>query len=191
MQKAADEEQAAIRDWNVVATVATEGFRDSIRILSDFGEVSRSAYRDVIVMHTELGARELLEALRKLTETDKTLLNAVARLTPVTRRFAFSSAGEFRSRVTAAVLPWVPELEGRTFFVRMHRRGFHEELSSQVEERALGRFLVDSLDGEQGRARVGFEDPDVVIAVETVGGQAGVSRWTRADLDRYELLRFD
>jgi tRNA(Ser,Leu) C12 N-acetylase TAN1 len=191
MQHGRDRQEGIVPDWNVVASAAPEGYRDAIRILSDFGEVSKSPYRDVIVMRTALGARELLEALKALTETDKTLLNAVARLTPVTRRFSFSSADEFRARVAEALLPWAPELEGKTFFVRMHRRGFHEELNSQAEERAIGQLLVDGIGDCRRPARVVFGDPDIVIAVETVGGQGGVSRWTRADLDRYELLRFD
>ena len=190
MQQSAERKQRIARDWNVVATVAPEGFRDAIRILSDFGEVSKTPFRDVLAIRTALHASEFLEALKALTDKDKTLLNSVARLTPVTSGFSFSSASEFRARVTEAVLPWARELAGKAFFVRMHRRGFHEQLNSHVEERAIGRFLIDHSEDERSRPRVDFEDPDVVIAVETVGERGGVSLWTRADLERYELLRF-
>lgn len=191
MQQSADRRQRNASDWNVVATIAPDGFHDAIRILSDFGEVSKTPFRDVLAVRTALDAREFLEAVKTLTDTDKTLLNSVARLMPVTHRFSFSSAAEFRARVTEAVRSWARELAGKGFFVRMHRRGFHEELNSHAEERAIGQFLIDNSEDEQDRPHVDFEDPDVVIGIETVGDRGGVSRWTRADLDRYELLRFD
>ena len=39
--------------------------------------------------------------------------------------------------------------------------------------------------------QIGFEDPDAVIDIETVGNRAGISLWTREDLQRFEFLRPD
>jgi tRNA(Ser,Leu) C12 N-acetylase TAN1 len=36
-----------------------------------------------------------------------------------------------------------------------------------------------------------FEDPDAILALETVGTRAGLSLWTREDLQRYPLLHLD
>jgi tRNA(Ser,Leu) C12 N-acetylase TAN1 len=167
-----------------------EGYRDAVRILRDFGDISKTAFRDVLVMRIELNADDFQEMIRKLLLVDKTLANSVSRIVPVTARFSFSSSEEFRTKVQEAVRPWAGELAGKSFHVRMHRRGFHGELGSQEEERAIGDFLL-RLVGEHRGTCVVFEDPDMVIAVETVGQEAGVSRWSRDELGRYELLRFD
>ncbi|HEX6259500.1 MAG TPA: THUMP domain-containing protein [Woeseiaceae bacterium] len=177
-------------DWNVVVTLMPEGYGDAMRILSDFGDITKTAFRDVLVMRIELNADEFQERVRELLVVDKTLANSVSRIVPVTARFSFSSSEEFRAKVQEAVRPWAGELAGKSFHVRMHRRGFHGELRSQEEERAIGDFLLRLL-GEHRGTRVVFEDPDVVVAVETVGQEAGVSRWSRDELGRYELLRFD
>lgn len=179
------------RGWNVVVTLAPEGYRDAVRILRDFGEISKTPFRDVLVMRVDLEAREFLEKLRELLSGDKTLANAAARVIPVTETFSFSTAEEFRSGAMAAVRPWARELAGKTFHVRMHRRGFGDTLQSQAEERALGEFLLDHVGGDQEPAHVDFDDPDIVIGVETVGEEVGVCRWSRSERERYELLRFD
>jgi tRNA(Ser,Leu) C12 N-acetylase TAN1 len=180
-----------IHDWNVVVTVAPEGYHDAIRVLRDFGEISRTWFRDVLVMRVEKEAHEFQEMLRELLQNDATLANSVSRLIPVTDKFSYSSAEEFRTKAKEVVRPWANELAGKTFYVRMHRRGFHEVLTSHTEESALGEFLLDCIREDRSDTHVRFENPDFVIAVETVGEDAGLSRWSRADLDRYELLRLD
>lgn len=180
-----------MHDWNVVVTLAPEGYRDAVRILRNFGEISRTSFRDVLVMRVEQEAHEFQEMLHELLRNDATLANSVSRLIPVTDKFSYSSAEEFRTKIKEVVRPWVDEFAGKTFYVRMHRRGFHGALMSRAEESALGEFLLDCLKEDQSDTHVGFENPDIVIAVETVGEDAGLSRWSRADLDRHELLRLD
>jgi tRNA(Ser,Leu) C12 N-acetylase TAN1 len=179
-----------LQDWNVVVTLIPEGQRDAMRILRDFGQVSKTPFRGVFVMRVEPDVYEFQERIRDLLLVDKTLANSVSRIVPVTTRFSFSSADDFRTRLQAAVEPWAGEFAGTSFHVRMHRRGFHGELSSREEEKALGDFLLRHL-AEHPHTRVALEDPDMLIVVETVGEEAGVSRWSRDDRDRYELLRFD
>jgi tRNA(Ser,Leu) C12 N-acetylase TAN1 len=38
---------------------------------------------------------------------------------------------------------------------------------------------------------ISFDDPDAIVAIESVGQRAGVSLWTREDLRRYPFLRLD
>jgi hypothetical protein len=38
---------------------------------------------------------------------------------------------------------------------------------------------------------VAFEDVDAVVSIETLDHRAGVSLWTREDLQRYPFLRVD
>ncbi len=43
----------------------------------------------------------------------------------------------------------------------------------------------------EGHRRLAFEDPDALVAIETVGQRAGVSVWTREELRRYPFIRVD
>ena len=86
---------------------------------------------------------------------------------------------------------WLPELGGRKFHVRMHRRGFKGKLSSQHEEQFLDHFALEKLQEAGTAAAIDFDDPDVVIVVETLGEEAGISRWTRQQLREHELLKID
>lgn len=177
--------------WNVVVTLLPEGFRDATRILPRFGQVWRTAYWDVLVMRTEQPAREFLEAVRELLVRDATLANAVARLVPVTETFTYTTPEAFRTNARAVVTAWATDLEGKRFYVRMHRRGFKGVISSHDEECALGDYVLARLQREGSTAHVSFDDPDWVIAIETVDDRAGLSRWARDDFERYELLRLD
>jgi tRNA(Ser,Leu) C12 N-acetylase TAN1 len=47
------------------------------------------------------------------------------------------------------------------------------------------------MQSEGSTGRIDFEDPDVIIVVETVGQIAGLSLWTREQRRKYSLLRLD
>lgn len=177
-----------MRDWNVVVTVLPDGFRDAVRILAPFGPVVATDYYGVLVMKVDDG-RAFMESLRALLTRDATLANVVARLVPVTETFTYESAEEFRAKTDAVVAAWAADLAGRRFYVRMHRRGFKGKLASNAEERRLGEFLLARVPPGREPAHIDFERPDVVIAVETVGTQSGLARFSREELDRFELLR--
>ena len=72
----------------------------------------------------------------------------------------------------------------------MHRRGFKGRLSSQDEERFLDTFLLDEL-AKQGKApaKVDFSAAQRIIAIETVGQEAGLSLWSREQVERYPFLK--
>jgi tRNA(Ser,Leu) C12 N-acetylase TAN1 len=110
---------------------------------------------------------------------------------PVRSTFTFQSAEQFEARTRAAALAFLPELAGKGFYVRMYRHGFKGRLSSQAEERLLGTVLQEALEEAGTPGHVTFEEPDVILAVETLGNQAGLSLWTREDLRGFPLLRLD
>jgi tRNA(Ser,Leu) C12 N-acetylase TAN1 len=85
----------------------------------------------------------------------------------------------------------VADLRGKSFHVRLHRRGFKGRLSSQNEEGFLDGVLLEALEQSGTPGRITFADPDAIIAVETVDGQAGLSLWTREEMQRYPFIRPD
>ena len=89
------------------------------------------------------------------------------------------------------MLQWLPKLAGKRFYVRLHRRGFKGILSSPQEERFLDDAILEGLQQAGTHGQIGFDDPDVVIDIETVDNRAGVSLWTREDIRRFAFLRPD
>jgi len=179
-----------IPDWNVVATVQEHSFRHAWDFLLAYGAVARTDYFNVITLRVaDTGA--FLEQLRRDLAADAAAAAALARAVPVTTAFGFQSPREFEAAARRAVTPWLSELAGCTFHVRMHRRGFKGRLSSQDEERFLDHYVIEGLRRHGADASVSFDDPDIVIAVETVGQRGGVSRWARDQRSRYPFLGLD
>jgi hypothetical protein len=50
-------------------------------------------------------------------------------------------------------------------------------------------MLLDELARRGTPGRFEPDDPDLVIAIETIRDEAGLALWTRAELDRYPFLR--
>ncbi|HEY7673205.1 MAG TPA: THUMP domain-containing protein [Gammaproteobacteria bacterium] len=177
-------------DWNVVVTVYDGEFNEAVRLLRPYGEVARTDYWNVLAMRVE-DVAEFVQALESATREDATIPNAVARIVPVTAKFRFQSPAEFEEKTRALVERWLSDLKGKSFHVRMHRRGFKGRLSSQHEEQFLDHHLLERLTQEGGPGRIDFADPDVIIAVETLGQTAGLSLWTREQRQSFELLDLD
>ena len=179
-----------MHDWNTVVTVREGGFVRALRLLEMAGKVSRTEFFNVLVMRVD-DIRQLLEWLLVRAGEDPAILESMARLVPLTHTFSFQSPAMFEERAMEAVSQWVPLLAGKNFHVRMRRRGFKGRLSSMDEERFLDGYLLDALEKSGSAGRIVFEDPDFIIAVESVGTRAGLSIWSRDELRRYFFVRLD
>ncbi len=179
-----------IPDWNVVVTVREGGFIRACQLLEDFGPVKRTEYFNVLVMKVE-EIDYLLETLRQWITSDPSILTYLARVMPLMHTFDFQTVEEFEAHAQGIVSTWLPTLAGKRFHVRLHRRGLKGTLSSQTEEKLLNTFLLEALEKAGTPGQISFEDPEIIIAVETVGYRAGISLWTREDLQRYPFLHLD
>lgn len=180
----------SLPDWNVLVTVYDDEYGEAVKLLAPFGRTERTAYYNVLTMQVD-DVHSFLEALRQTLHEDASLGNAVSRIVPVTRTFRFESPEDFERKACEAVTEWMPELTSRTFHVRMHRRGFKGRLSSQHEEQFLDHFVTEQAKLRGATSTVDFENPDFIIAVETLGQEAGLSLWSRQQLADHELLRLD
>jgi tRNA(Ser,Leu) C12 N-acetylase TAN1 len=133
----------------------------------------------------------LLEAIERQTETDPALYDAISRVAPAMRSFEFHSTEDFLAGAKQIAMEWLPDLAGRSFHVRLHRRGLKHDLRSPDVERSLGEALLEALKEAGTPGTLSFSDPDAVIAVDTVDEHAGIGIWTREDLTHYHLLRPD
>ena len=177
-------------EWNVVVSIYQEGFQRVVRALRDLGAVERTKYYNVLVVAAE-DPLVLLEQIERRIRADPALYDAISRVAPAVHCFNFFSAEEFEEKARAAVLEWLPQLGGRSFHVRLHRRGFKHDLSSTDAEQLLGDALLDALKQQGTPGSISFSDPDAVIAIDTVDDRAGLALWTREDLSRYKMLRPD
>lgn len=174
-----------VRDWNVVASVREPNFREARDLLGELGEVGTTDYYNVLVLRVE-AVGEMLERLRARCAADPHVLQWLGHVVPATVTFAFQSPQEFEDRAREALLAQAGQLAGHSFHIRIERRGFKGRLDAGHEERLLGEAVLAAA----GRgARVTFEDPDVIVAIETVGQRAGLSLWSRALRARYPFLR--
>lgn len=176
--------------WNVVVTVQEGGYQEALKALRKFGEVGRTEYFNLLTLRVP-DYRHFIEELREEGERDPRLVHCLAGVVPVIQTFSFQSPAEFEEKARQAVCAWLPVLEWKSFHVRMHRRGFKGKLSSMEEEQRLDHYLLEALELAGTAGRISFDDPDAIIAVETVGGHAGLSLWSRDDLRRYPLLHLN
>ncbi|MDJ0591652.1 MAG: THUMP domain-containing protein [Pleurocapsa sp. MO_226.B13] len=176
--------------WNVVVNLHEHGFRRAFNLLQGLGAVYTTEFLNVLVMEVSNIPR-FLETLNTWVSDDPSLLKLISRIVPVTTTFSFQSPAEFETKAKEAVLYLLPSLAGKSFHVRMHRRGFKGSLSSHDEERFLDKIILEELGKMSNPGHITFEDPDAILVVETVGQQAGLSCWNRENLQRYPLLRLD
>jgi len=179
-----------MHDWNAVITVHEGGFIPACRLLEPFGPVRKTEFFNILVMRAPDPFR-LLADLQGQLAASPAIASWVSRFMPIKQRFTFQSVAEFELRSREAVLEWLPLLENARFHLRMHRRGFKGKLSSMEEERFLDEFLLQRLAAAGTPGKVAFDDPDAIIALETIGTQAGLSLFNREELQRFSLLHLD
>ena len=179
-----------MREWNVVITVQEDGYNKAREILEQFGQVGRTDFFNVLLMHVD-DQQRLLDKLQEEAARLPKGTFPLARVMPLILTFDFSTPEQFEEKAREAVSAWLPTLGGKSFHVRMHRRGFKGKISGMKEEQFLDGFLVEALEKAGSKGKITFEDPDAIIAIETLGPRAGLALWTREDLIRYPLLNLD
>lgn len=176
--------------WNVIVTVNEHHFREACRLLKSLGHVAKTDYFNVVTLQVDDIGQFLIQ-LHRLQQDDPHVDQYVNRVLPVNSSFTFQDQEEFEEKAKAVVEPWVEQLTGSRFHVRMHRRGFKGRILSQQEEQFLDHFLKTRLAERGATAKIEFENPDFIIAIETIGHEAGISLWPRESLRRYPMVKLD
>jgi hypothetical protein len=179
-----------MKDWNVLLTVVPgpHHARDLLGALSGRGRFAFSDFKDVILGQVA-DVPAFLAALLDAGAAGARWLANLARVIPVERRFHFSpeSLESQLKQAAAALLDRVPA--GGSFHVRLERRGLAGRVATQQIERAVAEHLFE-LGATRGiELRTAFDDPDFVVAAETVGEECGVALVTRELRTRYPFIR--
>jgi tRNA(Ser,Leu) C12 N-acetylase TAN1 len=179
-----------MHEWNVVVTVQPDGYNKAHNLLHRYGPVSKTDYFNILLMWVD-DQKRFLDILLEEAQRDPQGIVSLARVMPVFECFDFFSPEQFEEYARQAVTSYMSSLLDKSFHVRMHRRGFKGKISGMEEEKFLDKYLLDELEKAGSRGRITFEDPDVIIDIETLGTRAGLSLWTREELQRYPLLHLD
>ena len=157
-------------------------------LLAEYGAVRKTGYYNVLVMRVASSTEFVMKLDRRL-QRNSDLLAYVSRIAPVAYAFDFETPEDFESRMQEILAGLAPGLSGKTFHVRMHRRGLKGVISSPAEERILDEALLQLLRDQGTPGAVRFDDPDAIVDVETLDHRAGAALWTREDLKRYPFLK--
>jgi tRNA(Ser,Leu) C12 N-acetylase TAN1 len=180
-------DKSAVPDWNVTVTLAEPTFHIARNLLAPWGRLRRTHYFNVAVMKVADTAAFLREFAASVEETPG-ILNAMSHVVPFEHVFVFIDATEFEAKLRDIILSYAPQLAGKSFHVRLRRRGLKGIISTPEEERFLDDLLLDALAAAGTPGYISFEDPDYVLLIETVGESGGVALWTGEDLEHYPFL---
>jgi tRNA(Ser,Leu) C12 N-acetylase TAN1 len=173
--------------WNTIVIAREDRLPEARRALRALGHVERTGFYNVLAMKVD-EPQAFLDRLERLLAEHPHVVASVTHVFPAERCFDFSSPADFESKAREAVLAWVPRLAGKTFHVRVHRRGRKRALVSPEKERALADALLAAIQETGNPARVAFDDPDAIVLIETIGGRAGIALLTRDDYRQHPLL---
>lgn len=173
-------------DWNVVVTIRRD-FDRAVGLLRKLGTIERTGLYNVVVMRVP-EVRAALDQIAQLP-ADERFFETISHVIPVTHKLSFTTVEEFERGARDIALAWAPQLAGKSVHVRIRRRGHKGELHGRELERRIGGAVLEELARRGTPGRCALDDPDAVIAIETIRGEAGLALWTRADLAGYPFLR--
>ena len=175
--------------WNVIVTALPGVAREFalLKELNHYGEFHPTQFKDVCVGRVaDMG--EFLEAMRLALEAEVAWVGDLARVIPVERTFRFTP-DTLVEQLKAAVAPFVQRMDSGTCYVRLERRGLAGEVMSQEVEREVADHLFTLAEQEGKALRASFEDPDYIVAAETLGNECGVTLIDRGLRQRYPFVQ--
>lgn len=176
--------------WNVIATPRAHHEADARAALARLGDLRASPFPNVVLAAVDdIGA--FADALLNVIADEPDIGRALARVLPAQHTFHYESLADLEAITSQLIDDWRDDLQGATFHVRCHRRGRVNDLDTAEAESFLGDAILDLLSDRGTPGRVSFDDPDIVIDIETLNNEAAISMWTRDDLDTYPFLRIE
>ena len=176
-----------VREWNTLAT-SLEGRRPELHAaLRPLGSFWGAGYRNVLVGRVP-DHQAFFESVRGHLSTDVRLEGALTKMVPVELTGTFEPTA-LAEAATDLVLPHADRVAGQTFYVRVERRGLKGVVHTPTVERLVGEALIGATERCGKPATVRFDDPDVIVAIETTGDTFGVGFLSRALRHRFPFVR--
>ena len=179
-----------MKDWNVVITPYPQEWPPAVRALRGVAQAAPSGHYNVLLAKVD-DPVALLESLERRAESEPVLIDAISRIAPALAGFDYETNEDFERGALTALEPWLAQLAGKSFHVRVKRRGAELSATGAEEEARLGRAIQERLAEAGAASRIDFTDPDYVLAIDAVDGRAGLGLWSREDLQHHRFLRPD
>ncbi|MCL4501766.1 MAG: THUMP domain-containing protein [Deltaproteobacteria bacterium] len=176
-----------MKDWNVVVTSFMHQENRLLTELSGLGDFHHSGFRETIIGRVaDIG--KFLEALKHRWDEQPFLPELLSSVVPVREVFPFTLEN-LLPKLQEKILGLGPDIGDAAFYVRMKRRGHKGELDSQQVEQALDQFLKEELEARGQKCRIDFDDPEVIVVVETIHNQCGLGLVNREMKERYPFIK--
>ncbi len=175
--------------WNVLVT-SQEGYASELlRELKPYGRFRLSSFRNVLVGEVE-DRTAFLDAVAGLCRQRPFVATWLGKVLPIDDCFSFA-VDQFADMAAERLRSYADQVANRTFHVRVERRGHKRLLNTHQLEKRLGESVFAALEARGLSAKVKFDDPDVVLAVEILGDTAGIGAVSRELRSRYPFVKID
>jgi tRNA(Ser,Leu) C12 N-acetylase TAN1 len=159
-------------NWNAVVMTGPGMVMKAVKSLGPLGEFRASPHGGVAI--GVVAASDVLAAATALYRAEPQRFEPVQRLVPIESVTVFERA-DVTETLCHALEASGPRIAARRFYVRCRLRGMDQHLEARAVERAIGSYLWELAEIEGAPAKVSFDDPDVVIAIEVIGNTVGYS----------------
>jgi tRNA(Ser,Leu) C12 N-acetylase TAN1 len=176
-------------EWNVLVTAQEGSARDLKRLINQHGAFRWSRFRNVLLGRV-VDAEEFFRALAAQLEKKPFAVSWLGKALPICVTFPVHPES-FIDDLAQRLSSLVEGLKGKSFHVRVERRGHKGDLRTHEIERQMGDYLWEELQRQGGQPVVSFKDPDVVVAVEIVGATAGVAVVARRLWQEFPFVKID
>jgi len=175
--------------WNVLVT-SQEGYASELlRELKPHGRFRPSSFRNVLIGEVE-DRTAFLDAVDDLCRQRPFVTTWLGKVLPIDDCFSFE-VDRFPEIAAEHLRPFADQVANRTFHVRVERRGHKRLLNTHQLEKQLGESVFAALEARGLSAKVKFDDPDIVLAVEILGDTAGIAAVSRELRSRYAFVKID
>jgi len=174
--------------FNLIVTLAAEGrFQPLWMELMQHGDFRKTEFFGVIAGRID-DPPAFFEFVSEKRDHQSLIYLDIGRIVPLDRCLTFSP-DTFEERIREALVPYIDRLDGQRFYVRIERRGLKGRIVSPEVERELDEFLQQELIQRQGSAQIDFDNPDLIVAIETLGTRCGIGLISRELLQCYDFVR--
>ncbi len=187
MKQVSHEQEDTEARWNVLVTAQEGSARDLKRLVKNYGVFRWSHFRNVLLGWVPEPSA-FFSTLAEILERKPFVHNWLGKAVPIAVTLPVC-VDSFAQDVENQLSHLLEQLSGKSFYVRVERRGHKGQLHTHALEQQLGDYLWDQLQRRDHHPTVSFNDPDVVVIVEIAGQTAGIGVIPRRLREEFSFIK--